>query len=112
MKRTFWTFALCCIILGTMYSNELKVVAVESVQTTQESMVSNEDASPYFWGHYTKTVVRDYLPSDYIPDSIYYEEYAAEFGGTFSGTLKKVNTQYTLAGTVAVTYTGELYGHM
>ena len=39
-------------------------------------------------------------------------EYAAEFGGTFSGTLKKVNTQYTLAGTVAVTYTGELYGHM
>lgn len=112
MKKTFWTFVLCCIILGTMYSNELKVVAVESVQTSQESMGSSEVATPYFWGHYTKTVVRYFIESDPIPESIYYEEYVEEHNGTFSGTLKRVNIEYTSYGTVAVTYSGELYGHM
>jgi len=111
MKKTFWMWILCCCILGNLCMNSMTVRAIDAENTSVCS--ESESAAPYFWGHYTKTLVKYYSITAAIPNSIYYEEYRSDFGGTFSGTLNKVNV--TLRANelqYEVTFMGELYGHM
>lgn len=111
MKRTLWIWVLCCSILGNLCLNSLPVKAMETEGISAYS--ESESAAPYFWGHYTKTLVKYYSTTDVVPNSMYYEEYRADFGGTFSGTLNKVNVILMPNGwQYEVTFRGELYGHM
>ena len=111
MKKTFWVLVLCCCLIATTPMGLLNAEAAQLTIFGQEISGSNGDVSPYFWGHYTKTIVRYYSRTDTIPDTIYYEEYVPEHNGTFSGTLRKIEIRedYTQ---LRVTYSGELYGHM
>ncbi len=111
MKKTFWMWILCCCILGNLCMNSMSVKAVEAGNASVCG--ESEIATPYFWGHYTKTLIKYYTNTEAMPNSIYYEEYREDFGGTFSGTLNKVNVVLMSNGwQYEVTYSGELYGHM
>ena len=111
MKKTFWVWVLCCCLITTTPMGLLNAEAAGPVILGQEILGSNGDVSPYFWGHYTKTIERYYTKTEVIPDTIYYEEYVPEHNGTFSGTLSKVSIREAY-NQLCVTYRGELYGHM